>query len=342
MRYTVIIFITSCFFINVLHSQDELITSKPVFTSKAVSRIYINDLYSYHFAAFDSAGLSLSYSSVILPEWLQLDTILHIVRGKAKKKGQFRIQLKVGNGKNFSIQDFILTVYDQFTTNILCLGNSITNGTGKFNSYRRPLWQLLHRANYNFDMIGSWNKHHMGAEVPNPDFDADNDGHSGWTIENMFHPPDWDSARGNINQWLEIYKADIVLIELGTNDVFQCRSVPDMIKDLGKLTDILRNKNNKIKIFIAQIPPLGEQWAPKKLCGDSIAYREVIKELNKQIRIFAVKANTTASGVIVVDQFSGVDPAKDMYDDIHPNVKGEKIMAKRWFDAIRPYLKKLN
>lgn len=32
----------------------------------------------------------------------------------------------------------------------------------------------------------------------------------------------------------------------------------------------------------------------------------------------------------------------DMYDDIHPNSKGEKIMAQRWFDAMRGYLKKLS
>src|SRR5689334_651691 len=75
------------------------------------------------------------------------------------------------------------------TTTILCLGNSITNVTNKYNSYRRPLWQLLHNGHYNVDMIGSWNKHHMGGDVPNPDFDMDHEGHSGWTAAHMFTPP---------------------------------------------------------------------------------------------------------------------------------------------------------
>ena len=36
-------------------------------------------------------------------------------------------------------QRFMLTVYNDKTTNILTLGNSITNGTNKYNSYRSAI-----------------------------------------------------------------------------------------------------------------------------------------------------------------------------------------------------------
>jgi hypothetical protein len=257
------------------------------------------------------------------------------------KAGQFPIHLVVSNQHAKRSQNFMLTVYDKHTTNILCLGNSITNGTNKYNSYRRTLWQMLHNAGYNFDFIGSWSKHHMGGEVPDPDFDMDHDGHSGWRFDDMFHPPSWDSARGNINEWLKVYSPDIVLLELGTNDVFQCRSVDDMLKDLLDLIEALRGKNSSVKIFVAQIPPLGKQWAKKKLCGNDIDYDQAIKNLNIAFVGFAARYSEKNSPIVTVDQYSGINTDSDMYDDIHPNEKGEKKMADKWFKAISRYLTKL-
>lgn len=105
-----------------------------------------------------------------------------------------------------------------------------------------------------------------------------------------------------------------------------------------QIVDTLRNHNNKIKIFLAQIPPLGQQWALKKLCGDSITYDARIKTLNKAIFTLSQKMNSKQSLVIAVDQYTGVNPATDMYDDIHPNTKGEEEMAKRWFEKIKNFI----
>ncbi len=295
-------------------------------------------MYYYQFAAFDSSGNQLSYSVENLPGWLMYDQSNHSISGKTSKAGQYPVHLVVSNGKTKVYQHFMLTVYDKKTVNILCLGNSITNGTSTFNSYRRDLWQMLHAGKYDFDLIGSWSKHHWGTEVPDPDFDMDHEGHSGWTLKDMFQAPGWDSIKGNINIWLQSYTPDIVLVELGTNDVFQCRKIEDILKDLSALIDVLRKKNSNVKIFVAQIPPLGPQWAPKKLCGDNVTYDERIHEFNKAIAAFVPKHTTARSPVIVVDQFTGIDSKIDQYDDIHPNLAGEKIMAERWLNAIKGYI----
>ena len=178
----------------------------------------------------------------------------------------------------------------------------------------------------------------MGTEVPVPDFDMDNEGHSGWNFADILKPPSWDSARGNLHEWIKTYTPDMVLIELGTNDVFQCRKQNDMFANLNVITYLLREKNQHVKIFLAQIPPMGKQWSDKKLCGNDTTYADAIINLNKNIAEYAKKNSTIKSPVIIVDQFTGVDPATDMFDDIHPNTNGEKIMAERWFNAI----KKLN
>jgi acyl-CoA thioesterase I len=314
--------------------------SKIVFVSKEKTRARINTLYRYKFVAFDSGGMKLVFSVIGLPAWLRFDPFENSITGKPVKTGQYAIHILAVNGTDTGKQYFMLTVFDTQTTNILCLGNSITNGTSIYNSYRRDLWQMLHDGRYNFDFIGSWSKHHMGGQFPDPDFDLDHEGHSGWSAADIFRAPAWDSARGNIDSWLKEYFPDIVLVELGTNDVFQCRPVRDIIKNFTELVKILRKKNNHVKIFFAEIPPLGPQWAQKKLCGNDTTYDQRIKELNRSILIFAKDQMTSISSVFAVDQYGGIS-AENQYDDIHPNLSGEKIMAERWYDAIHKYISKL-
>ncbi|HSZ85009.1 MAG TPA: GDSL-type esterase/lipase family protein, partial [Puia sp.] len=326
MKSFLLLFIFSFSFLVFINAQDENHQLKISFASKEKSRVAVNALYTYKFEAHDSNQNNLSYSVKKLPAWLHYNAAKNSISGIAKKVGQFPIHIMATNGKDTISQQFMLTVFDKQTTNILCLGNSITNGTSTFNSYRRDLWQMLHKGNYNFDFIGSWSKHHMGGEMPNADFDLDHEGHSGWTAADIFHAPNWDSTRGNINLWLEEYTLDIVLVELGTNDVFQCRKIPDVLKNFSDLIQLLRKKNKKVKIFFAQIPPLGSQWAEKKLCGNDSAYDQSIRNLNKAIAIFVKNNSTISSPLFVVDQYSGITAA-NQYDDIHPNLSGEKIMA---------------
>jgi lysophospholipase L1-like esterase len=311
------------------------------FSSGENTRVALHSGYFCRFEAKDSLNRTLIYSPKDLPPWMKFDAVQNSISGKAPKTGQYPVQLMVTNGKDTATLSYMLTVYDKKTVNILPLGNSITNGTSIYNSYRRDLWQLLHQGNYNFDFIGSWNKHHMGGKMPDTDFDLDHEGHSGWTLGHILHAPDWDSARGDIHDWLKVYTPDIVLMELGTNDVFQCVKLDTAMKNLSLIVKELRNKNRNVKIFIAQIPPLGNTWALKKLCGTDTPYGQVLTTLNKLIVNYAAANSTAQSPVIAVDQYSGVDPATDMYDDIHPNLKGEKIMADRWFNAIKNFVPKL-
>jgi lysophospholipase L1-like esterase len=272
---------------------------------------------------------------------LQFNLNDHSISGKPTTPGQFPIEIIAYTKTDTSRQPFMLTVFNEHTENILCLGNSITNGVDTFNSYRRDLWQMLHAGHYNFDFIGSWSRHHMGRTVPVPDFDMDHEGHSGWTFEDILKAPSWDSARGNLHEWIRSYTPSIVLIELGTNDIFHCRKPKEMFSNLNVILALLREKNKHVKIFLAQIPPLGAQWSDKKLCGNDTSYAKAIIYLDKEIISYAKKHSTLQSSIKVVDQFTGVNPSTDMFDDIHPNTSGEKKMAERWFKAIQPYQMKL-
>jgi len=311
------------------------------FSSQPVTRVATGKAYSYHFEAKDSLGKAIIYSVHDLPAWLTYSPAQQTISGTAPKPGQFLIHLHASNDKQTIRQDFVITVTDSETKNILCLGNSITNGTSAFNSYRRPLWNLLKKGNYNFDFIGSWSQHHMGGPVPDPDFDMDHEGHSGWTAAHVFSPPDWDTKRGNITEWLTTYSPDIVLLELGTNDVFQCRTTEEVEKDFTALVQTFRKKNPKIKIIVGNVLPMGKLWGDKDLCGKGI-YSKAITEMNVMFTRFVSQHTTTASPVVLVDLYSGLNDEKYLYDAIHPNNEGEAIMATLWLKALTPYLSKLH
>lgn len=310
------------------------------FATEPNNRVAVGENFFYRFS-LSGSNSTTRYSCIDLPSWIAYNKETNTLSGRAPKAGQWLIQIVASSADTTVQQHFMLTVYDGETRNILALGNSITNGTDKFNSYRRYLWQRLHKASYNVDFIGSWNRHHGGSQVPDPDFDMDHDGHSGWKASDIIKPPDWDSIRGNIDKWLDRYSPDIVLMELGTNEVFQCIPAADALKDFALIISKLRKKNDSVKIFLAQIPPLGKQWASKKLCGGDISYEQAVRLFNKAVVEFAGLNTSVRSPVIIVDQFADLDPATDTYDDIHPNEKGEKKMAERWFKAIVPFLQHL-
>lgn len=334
-----VLFVGMCFV--TVYGQTKNAVPKLSFSSREVSAVSAGTNYSYAFFASDPANNFIHYHVPLLPVWLHFDKKKNVLSGSTRIAGQYPIHIIATNGKDTVHQHFMLTVCNSQTTKILCLGNSITNGTGKYNSYRRALWQLLHQGNYNFDFIGSWSKHSEGREMPDPDFDLDHEGHSGWTFADIFTPPTWDNTRGNINEWLKNYSPDITLLELGTNDVFHCRLLSEIVTDLTRLLQTLRQKNEHVVIVLAQIPPLGQQWAGKKLCGDSSSYDQRIRSLNSELARFALVNSTKESPVLITDQYTGVVTGTDLYDDIHPNEKGEKLMAERWFKVIHKLVNKL-
>ena len=340
IRCTKYLLITALVFLQITNSFVSK-AQKNFFTSTIVNRVAVNEKYTYSVAVKDASQKKIQFSCNNLPSWLSFDTKNNILSGIAKNTGQYDIQITALNGDTTLHQNFMLTVYNKQTVNILPLGNSLTNGTNVYNSYRRYLWQMLHKANYNFDFIGSWDKYDMGGPVSNPDFDMDHDGHSGWKASDVLNQPDWDKQRGNIRDWLLTYTPDIALLEFGTNEVFQCIKNTDAINNIDTVIQLLREKNKSVKILLAQIPPLGAAWADKKLCSNDIEYSKAVIEFNKAILQYGKAKNSTGSPIIIVDQFTDVNPAVDMYDDIHPNAIGEKKMAEKWFAAIKKYLRKL-
>lgn len=221
---------------------------------------------------------------------------------------------------------------------ILPLGDSITQGINwdrpSYNTYRRILWHLLKNAGYKVDFIGSMNKvfsQNCQVGVPNPDFDQDHEGHSGWRADQILNGVGHSDCAGSggLPIWLKNYTPDIALIHLGTNDLFQGQSVDSTVAELEGIIKLLRSDNPNVTILLAKIIPSSDS----RISGR-------IPQLNAQIPALVSRMNTAASRVLLVDMTQGFNALTDLYDGVHPNHSGDQKIAQHWFNSLVQVLPK--
>lgn len=200
---------------------------------------------------------------------------------------------------------------------IMPLGDSITESSSGFGSYRYYLWQELTREGFVVDFVGSMTG--TGDEsAGSSEFDSDHEGHPGWRA---------DEVAARIEDWAGTAQPDLVLLHLGTNDLAQGQPPSDVIRDLATIVDRLRIANPHVHILLAKIIPM-------KADGP----RDVL-QLNGAIAAFAAATSTVDSPVECVDQFTGFDHAGMTWDGIHPNREGNRRMATIWHEALLPHLR---
>jgi len=208
------------------------------------------------------------------------------------------------------------------TVEILPLGNSITQSDTNHYSYRYYLWKKLIDDQLINEYVGRETTQANG----NPDwpdykgqsFDSVHEGHGGYKA---------DKVRDRIDYWLTFYTPDIVLLHLGTNDLWWEQSIESTIDELKEIINKLRADNPQVAILLAQILP-----------ADSTVrtWWDQVPVLNDSIPSIAVDLYDSQSPIIIVDQFTDFNPTvgEDTYDGVHPNDIGEEKMAQKWRDAI--------
>src|SRR5574341_1010137 len=202
---------------------------------------------------------------------------------------------------------------------IMALGDSITGSPG---CWRALLWNRLQNSGYtNIDFVGTLPP--PGCGIP---YDGDNEGHGGilaTDIANQDHLPPWLAATN----------PDIVMMHLGTNDLFSATNTSEMVlAAYSKMVGQMRANNPNMQILVAQIIPM---YTATTGCAD--CYQRVIN-LNAAIPGWAAGLSTSQSPIIVVDQWTGFDTATDTGDGLHPNDAGNQKISGRWYPALSALL----
>ncbi|HEY4652291.1 MAG TPA: GDSL-type esterase/lipase family protein [Pontibacter sp.] len=219
---------------------------------------------------------------------------------------------------------------------IMCLGNSITQSDAANYSYRYNLWKKLLDANLDVDFVGS----HAVNKNGNPNwpaykgrnFDSDNEGHWGWTADQILYGNTSEPANGKLNEWLTGYTPDILLLHLGTNDIFQGHPLDGTLDELREVVKQVRARNPNVVILLAQLIPAD----PARVSSNTA---ENIRRFNEKIPGLVEELDQVLSPVVLVDQYTGFNAKEgvDTWDGVHPNAAGEEKMAQRWFTALLPF-----
>lgn len=224
--------------------------------------------------------------------------------------------------------------------NVLCLGDSITQGKAEHDSiselsYRFWLWEKLDSAGYKVDMLGTNNIWHNESRLKRVNlpisnytghtFDAEHEGYYGIkTAETLHGGFKHDSVKYEpLKQRLQnLKKPDVAFIHIGTND-----GQGDSLITITALKEIVEQiyfKNPKVNIFLAK---LNTPWV--RFVNHAV--EPLVVEMRKTYPKININFVDMAAGWVNCPDA----PSTMTYDWTHPNVLGQKIMANNWYKAFK-------
>jgi hypothetical protein len=221
---------------------------------------------------------------------------------------------------------------EERTIKILAVGDSITQGGKRERqeyTYRLPLQLILYNAKISFDFIGSRQTGlHPDAIWPDvaegKPFDPDHEGYYGKKTKLVC-----DTVTAALKNNHQV--PDIVLVHLGTND----QKFADFEKNVGqplrKFIQFLREINPNVIVLLGHLN-----------FNDSAAAFEI----RKVVEQVAFDLNTEKSPVRTVHHYINWNEKpdelySDTYDWAHPNLKGQEKMAINWYEAMKPFMSKI-
>jgi lysophospholipase L1-like esterase len=135
-------------------------------------------------------------------------------------------------------------------------------------------------------------------------------------------------------------RPDIVLVELGTNDVRvdgDRISLEEFEKNIREIVGIFRDfktrSGDRPAIFLAAIPPVPD-GIPFPFGPES--GQRVTIEINP-----AVKAVCREMQAVFVDNYSLFAGSPRLLPGVHPGPEGYRAMARNWHEAMRPLIARL-
>jgi lysophospholipase L1-like esterase len=189
---------------------------------------------------------------------------------------------------------------------VMPLGDSITYGIGSrtLDGYRAILRAELAAVGVDVDYVGSL----RSGTGPDPD----NEGHKGWTIEQLSE---------HVDDWLTTYRPDVILLHIGTNDMV--RRVPDAPLHLDRLLDRIAAARPEAEVYVAQIVGIADRQEVGTRMRRTADYNAWVAQ------IVAARGERFH----LVDQ-SDVRGPEDMKNRDHPNDQGYAEMAANWLAAM--------
>ena len=197
---------------------------------------------------------------------------------------------------------------------IMPVGDSITQGGGAtYATYRVVLAAKLRAAGFRFEFVGS-------QVTATPQGPLRHEGYGGKNAEFL---------AGILDAKLAAAPADILMIQAGHNHFAEEKPIPGIVAATRAMVAAARRRNPQVVVLVAQVTPAGK--LPKY---------SYIPELNLALAALAGELDRPGQRVVAVDLATGFDVAADtIADRVHPNDRGAEKIARRWAEALGPWLR---
>lgn len=252
---------------------------------------------------------------------------------------------------------------------ILAMGDSITDGyINGDNGYRKYLcYHLQQQGLTNFDMVGpqnSWSDtatyDYNGTTIT---YDPAHAGYSGYAIQAMsgrsgiretVFDQTYYGTDGTTGNMLEVYDPDMILLQIGTNDLLdaQGEDAPERLEALVDKIALYLDEDDVL--FLASIPEIdvevrndwlgNYQWiyGIPSYADDPETYiatvERCVDEYNAAVESLVEKKQSEGMNIRFADINSVVDMKNGLYDGVHPNEDGYACMGQYWSEQVLAYL----
>jgi lysophospholipase L1-like esterase len=130
------------------------------------------------------------------------------------------------------------------------------------------------------------------------------------------------------------HKPDLVMLQLGVNDVWGGKTTENILGNYAKLIEQARAQNPKVVLAVARIQKI------KPDCGSDETVYKRAEALVTAVPAWAQTQTQAESPVFVADLWTNSDWSKaETNDCVHPNDIGAERMGKNWYETLKTILK---
>ena len=250
---------------------------------------------------------------------------------------------------------------DTEAVKILSLGDSITDGYWTSGAYRKYMYHDLEQMGYNIDMVGpkGSNSNTFTYNGQSVSYDDNNAGYSGYAIQEMTTKEHrsgiLETIQGtwyNGQNMIAAYQPDIVLLQIGTNDILSNYNdgITDRLENLVNV--ILQDLDADSTVFVSTIPDIDaytradwlgsygiNAWGCTQEEKDRLmeTVTGCIDTYNTSIYNLVLKMQSEGKNVQFADINSVVDYQTDLHDGVHPNEAGYENMGNYWAGLLNDF-----
>lgn len=221
---------------------------------------------------------------------------------------------------------------------IMVVGDSISQGFEGDYTWRYRLKQHLLDSGVSADFVGPWagtnalRDHYIEGSPPRFDGnyrpgvtfgDSQHMARWGWQV----HQAMWDVAGA-----VEAHDPDVLLVELGFNDLgWGVADGAGTMQAMRTLINNARVAKPDIQILVANVPQ-------RTAIDGRPELPSLISDYNQRLADAVPGLDQPGSRVGLVNLAAPLDPSLHSYDGLHPNVRGEYIIAKQFADRLSSLL----